>query len=97
MTILGRLMRKIAEDLETGRIRARRSGEKKPGMGTGLTRDKLIDAVVATREADGTWPTQDTVAAYLNLADARRIRQVQGESGWGGILRDAEARIDAGK
>jgi hypothetical protein len=67
-----------------------------PESVSGLTRDRVIDAAIATREPDGTWGTQTKAATGpggLGLADARRIRQVQGPRGWAGIIADAEARL----
>lgn len=59
----------------------------------GLTRDQIVEAVIATREPDGSWGTQPAAAEYLKLEDPRRIRQVQGARGWNGVLEDAEARL----
>jgi hypothetical protein len=76
----------------------RRRGELVPRLkaglssGDGLTRDRVIEKVIANREPDGTWPTQPAVAEALGL-EARRIRQVQGDGGWQGILDDAARRI----
>ena len=61
----------------------------------GLTRDQIIDAAIANREPDGTWPKQAAVAEALRLADARQIRNVQGRRGWPGIIADAKARLAA--
>ncbi len=64
----------------------------------GLTREQIVDAAIANREPDGTWPKQAAVAEALRLADARQIRNVQGQRGWLGIIADAQARLarDAG-
>ncbi len=59
----------------------------------GLTRDQIIDAAIANREPDGTWPKQAAVAEALRLADARQIRNVQGPRGWAGIIADALDRL----
>jgi hypothetical protein len=64
------------------------------GSRGGRTRDEIIDAAIANREPDGTWPTQAAVAMSEALGiDPRRIRQLQGPRGWKGILADAQARV----
>jgi hypothetical protein len=60
----------------------------------GLTRERIIDQILESRVPDGTMPTQPVVAEGLGLADARRIRQVQGPRGWPGLIADARARLD---
>jgi hypothetical protein len=67
-------------------------GARRPPL-DGLTRERIVDAVIEGREPEGTWPTQSAVADALGYADSRRLRQVQGPRGWAGILNDAEARL----
>ena len=77
-----------------GLVRAREAIEN--GSRGGLTRDKIVGTVINLHEPDsGEWPTQEVVAEKLDCSE-RRLRQLQGTRGWGGILEDARARIDEG-
>jgi hypothetical protein len=81
-------------DLEREELeRARAELIAADGSRAGLTRDRIIVAILEARETDGTWPTQAAVAESLGLADARRIRQVQGPGRWPGVIADAKARL----
>lgn len=67
-------------------LERRRGGA--PG-GYGLRREAIVQAVVAKREPDGSWPTQQRVAEALGYS-VERVKQTQGPRGWAGILADAE-------
>jgi hypothetical protein len=75
-------------DPETAQAAPARRGGPVPAADP---RGRIVDEAIAQREPDGTWPTQATVAETLKLTD-RRIRQVQGDAGWAGILEDAEVK-----
>lgn len=86
----------ILAELGLGAPAALEPRERDPSRG-GLKREQVVAAVVegAVPASVGSWdlPTQAATAEALDLADARRIRQVQGPRGWAGIQADARGRL----
>ncbi len=86
----------ILAELELGAPAAFEARGRDPSRG-GIDRQQVVAAVVehAVPTSAGSWdlPTQAAAAEALDLADARRIRQVQGSRGWAGIQADARERL----
>ena len=61
----------------------------RPGPVPDEHRERLIRLVLDLREPDGTWPTQEAVAAVRGCT-TRWVQVVQGPGGWAGILASAE-------
>jgi hypothetical protein len=62
--------------------------------GTGLTVPALVDRVLALREPDGTWPTQEAVAESLDRS-VKRVQDVAAETIADGASRTPWERIIA--